>query len=412
MTAKVTYFPVANGDMTLIQIEEGTRNDPMRKSILVDCKLDMDGGANCDVVHEFRTRLPIDEKGRPFVDVFCLTHPDQDHILGFEKHFHTGPIADYKDENALADRKIYIKEMWSSPIVFRRAKRQKEEGESFCPDAQAWQKEAKRRVKLWRQDNAGKDEVGNQLKLFGKDCDNNGENKNADLEDITVLSGGDTFCAMELGNGSQVEIKTLGPLDHGGVDGDEEEASLAKNRSSIIVQALLYKDSGQADPVRLLLGGDAAVTVWEKLWETFGDDADDRRLEYDILLAPHHCSWRSLSHGSWSDCEEKGDESCKVSEDAESALSQARKGAYILSSSWPVKGDDGDPPSIGAKRRYVKIVKSDRFLCTGETPNEKNPRPIEFLVEHDGVVKNTKAASAAAAVSVSEGAMSETAGHG
>src|SRR5271166_3025977 len=44
------------------------------------------------------------------------------------------------------DDKILIREMWSSPIVFRRASKL----HSLCDDAKAWNKEARRRIAYYR----------------------------------------------------------------------------------------------------------------------------------------------------------------------------------------------------------------------------------------------------------------------
>ena len=121
-------------------------------------------------------------------------------------------------------------------------------------------------------------------------------------------------------------------------------------------------------------------------------------LEYDIMQAPHHCSWHSLSYDSWSDYREKA----KLDADARKALSQTRNGAVIVASCKPIADDDSDPPCIRAKREYVAIVdevKGD-FYCTGEYPSEKSVEPLVFTVTAQGVQPPSKkeAGSKAAAV--------------
>ena len=46
------------------------------------------------------------------------------------------------------------------------------------------------------------------------------------------------------------------------------------------------------------------------------------------------------------------------------------------------KGDN--PPHAKAKSRYEEIVDTDHFLCTGEHPNEDDPKPIVFEFTEDG----------------------------
>ena len=137
---------------------------------------------------------------------------------------------------------------------------------------------------------------------------------------------------------------------------------------------------GMEDKCRLLTGGDAEVAIWERIWERNEDQEEN--LTYDILLAPHHCSWHSLSYDSWSDLGEDGE----VSEDAHQALSQARDGATIVASSEPIEDNDNDPPCIGAKREYEEIVEevSGDFKCVGEYPNEEDPEVMEFEIGHAG----------------------------
>jgi hypothetical protein len=119
-------------------------------------------------------------------------------------------------------------------------------------------------------------------------------------------------------------------------------------------------------------------------------------LSYDILLAPHHCSWHSLSYYSWS---ESG-EDARVSQAARAALAQTRKGAIVVASSKPIKDDDNDPPCIRAKREYEAIAKSagGSFICVGERPTERNPGVMEFEIGKAGPRLRTQLMKAAAIV--------------
>ena len=85
MPSTVTFFPVDNGDMTLVKLSD-------KKTILVDINLresaEEEDNPAFDAVKGLRDRLEKDEKGRPYVDAFLLSHPDQDHCRGLKKHFH------------------------------------------------------------------------------------------------------------------------------------------------------------------------------------------------------------------------------------------------------------------------------------------------------------------------------------
>ena len=141
---------------------------------------------------------------------------------------------------------------------------------------------------------------------------------------------------------------------------------------------------------RFLAGGDAGVEIWERVSEEF----QPSDTEYDLLLAPHHCSWRTLSHDSWS---EKGEDAV-VSEKAKKALEQAKYGAFIVSSSKSITDDDSDPPCIRAKREYRSILgRSGIFKCTGEEPSRSKPAPLEFETTGSGF-KLALALSGAASV--------------
>jgi len=376
MSAKITFFPVGNGDSTLIQLNDANKSSGKESTaILIDCYFN---GDSADQINELRARLPTDNKDRPYVDVFCLSHPDRDHVGGLREHFHLGSLDDYDEEPENEEKKIIIREMWSSPIVFRRASK----NFKLTEDAKAWRKEAKRRVELYRErKEKGKGQAkkasGNRIQLFGQDIDDDGNDKNADIQRIVHLVDSQFNCIDGKDN-DQIDIDVLGPLPKGDVEEDEER--LEANRSSIIMRFHIKPSSGSDESTIFLTGGDAERAVWERLWKKHEDSPEP--LEYNVLQAPHHCSWHVLSEAgcSWSD-------GCRdVNQNARSALAQIKDGGTIVASCKPIKDKDADPPCVGAKNEYEDIVneKSGEFLCTGEYPSEENPEPLEILISDSG----------------------------
>ena len=165
VTTIISFFPVDNGDMTLVQLENG-------RTILLDVRIreaanDSENDTP-DVGKELRKRLKKDDRGRHFVDAFCVTHPDEDHCLGLDEHFHLGE----PDQFAEKSEKIFIREIWSSPIVFRRASAD----HTLCDDAKAFNAEARRRVKKFR-DSVSNVGDGNRIQILGEDIDGKTDRK-------------------------------------------------------------------------------------------------------------------------------------------------------------------------------------------------------------------------------------------
>lgn len=339
----IYFFPVGNGDMTLIKLRSG-------RTVLIDINIRQVTGDDPppDVAKELKELLPKDDEGRPYVHAFLLSHPDQDHCRGVQEHFYLGDPAARSDD----EKRIFICELWSSPRTFRRHSK----NHTLCTDAKAFAAEGRRRVKEYR---AGKSDDGNRIKLMGHDIDG----KTDDISGIVVEVGSE-FSGIAGTNDVDFKAKLLGPWK----PEEGEDDAFTKNNNSVVL-LLHLGAAGKADACRFLTGGDAEVSVWEKLWSRTKDD-----LEYDLLQAPHHCSWHSLSGESWSKSKKP-----KVSADAKAALSQTRSGAYVVASSKKIEDDDNDPPCIGAKCEYEKIVSevSGKFVCIGDTPGLKLARVFE-----------------------------------
>lgn len=366
MTAKIEFFPVDNGDMTLLTLESG-------RTIMIDVNIrksadDEDDEEVVDVATLLKDRLERDSEGRLYVDVFLLTHPDEDHCRGLARHFHLGKPDDWKK----AEDKILIREMWSSPIVFRR---KNDVDGSVCEDANAWWDEARRRVKLYKS-TSDKSSIkdGDRIQVLGEDRDG----KTDDLTDILVKTDSEVtkICGK---TDNTFKAWLLAPQL---VSKEEAEKLAGKNHSSTVLRFSI-KGGGKEEAGLFLSGGDAEVENWERIWQRNKTRKD--RLSYNLLQAPHHCSWHSLSYDSWSEKKEEA----KVSDDARNALSQANDEAYIIASSKQIEDDENDPPCIRAMREYESILKevNGTFLCIAD---ECKDDVLLFEIGEDGLTRGKK----------------------
>lgn len=285
MPTTITFFPVDNGDMALIKF-----GDVDATTLLIDINIRQDAedpdGVSRDVAKDLRDRLKRDENGRPYVDAFLLSHPDHDHCRGLTRHFYLGPLDKYPDDKKDdKDKKIVIREVWSSPIVFRRASKT----HNLSDDAKAFNTEARRRVQVNRDKNFAVGS-GDRIQIMGEDIDG----KTDDLTPI-VRRVDTSFSSINGKSSAYFSAFVLAPLD--AQDDEEEEQNLIKNQSSVILNITLAADANTPDGAKFLTGGDAEVFIWNRQWQRHKAEADV--LEYDIMQAPHHCSWHSLSEDSW-----------------------------------------------------------------------------------------------------------------
>lgn len=369
MSSTITFFPVGNGDMTLIAL-----GDMAQTKILIDCNIrdsaDNPDDPTRDVAADLRRQLRRDPRGRPYVDVFLLSHPDHDHCNGFAKHFYTGALADYPDDRKPdSEKRIVIREIWSSPMVFRRAGK----NHVLCDDARVFNAEAKRRVAVNRWQRFVGVGAGDRILVLGED--ENG--KTDDLGPILVRT--DQVFSQVNGSASVCfQALLLAPMPKAD---DQTEEELGKNHSSVILNMMIASDPTRRSTCQFLTAGDAEVAIWERLWNKH--HRQPAVLAYDLLQTPHHCSWHSLSYDSWSELHERA----QVPRAARSALSQIRRGGVIVSSSEAIHNDDNDPPCHGAMREYQRIAAgaSGSFHCTGEHPRAEEPLLLEFTVTQVGL---------------------------
>lgn len=368
MTASIEFFPVGSGDMTLIRLQSG-------KTILIDInirqKADQESEKDYpDVAGMLKQRLERDSDHRLYVDVFMLSHPDQDHISGLRKHFHLGAPSTWKEPEEDEPEKIIIREMWSSPLTFRRL--DKVDG-PLIPEAEAWRKEAKRRVKLFRDGDSASGVDGNFIRVLGEDVHHD---KTDGIERLLVKTGQtlDEICRKKDPSFSAV---LLAPKV---VSKEEADELPGKNNSSIVMQFSLAATDDNKVAGKFLTGGDAEVDIWKRVWQRNKEVPEN--LEYHILQTPHHCSLGALSYDQYSDRNGKTGkgEDCEIDPEAYRALSQAEAKAFIVGSMDVPERESGRGL---ARRIYTDLAESvsGQMFCTMD---DSKDRPLTIFITESG----------------------------
>lgn len=355
--ASIVFFPVGNGDTSLIKLTDGT-------SILIDSNItkdsmDEDNSERYDV-YSFLYKEIRKTMGIKHLDAFILTHADDDHCRGIGEVCYLGDPDKYSDE----DKKnglIVIDELWFTPRLFLTEEAQKSE----C--AKLLKKEAERRMSLYKSNKEERDEPGNRIRIIGFT-----ENKDLKgLEDIITVPGN----LIDKINGKKKDDFRF--FIYAPVKKHVDDISGERNDSSIIVQARFDID-GEEEACIAFFGGDAGCLIWENVI----DKNDEDNLKWDLLLAPHHCSWYFFSE------DDSKDEDAEPSQKLLDLLDMKREGAWVISSSKPIIDDDNNPPHFRAAKIYKDKVGKSNFLCTGEHPDTKSPQPIIFLMSANGPVKD------------------------
>ncbi|MEN2282230.1 cobyric acid synthase CobQ [Algoriphagus sp. SE2] len=353
---RIKYYPVGNGDTSLITLEDNT-------TIIVDCNI-----RNCDENDIYDVKADLLKSvqfanGVPYVDIFILTHGDQDHCRGFKKHFYQGAPEKYSEAHK-KEGLIRVAEMWFSPMIAE---------QHSNDDEDAYQQEAERRLALHRKKDPRKDNPGNRIKIIGYDG-------NADYKDLDHLRAVPGEIVSRFNDKGQPLFSVFihAPFkEHLETLGDDK-----KNSTSIVFQARFKNNLFQADFSTLaMFGGDSDHTSWCIILEKTKKYKNEHALNWDLFLSPHHCSWSFFNDRPQAEHPEPKETSLE-------ALDFRRTGARVISSSKKIEDDDNNPPHFEAKREYVKKVTESNFLNT-TTYNVINgvPQPIVFEVTTQGVVK-------------------------
>lgn len=349
----IVFSPVGCGDSITVVIDEDT-------VLQIDLHHVEDAESDDDprlaIVDELIASLP-ERDGKPYLAAFGATHLDSDHICGFAR---------------LLDE-VTIGDLWFTPRVLW-----DQDQDELSDDAKAFRDEAERRINKVKAD--GQVGSGDRIRIIGyHDSLKEHSDIYKDLPEGAVTVPGSEFTSID---GEDFD-GTFRAFVHAPF---KEDGDKHRNDTSFGLQITLT--DGEQDLKAIVLGDLAYPTV-NRIFER--SDAAD--LEFDIFLAPHHCS-KSVMY--WQ-CD--GDDESKLKQGVLGKIEQsARDGAYIVASSGPIPATNkvGDnPPHAKAAARYRELIDDGHFLCTGEHPAEDAPEPIVFEITDTGV--DLRVASIAAA---------------
>ncbi|MFJ3020753.1 hypothetical protein ACIPH4_07345 [Streptomyces tendae] len=335
----VVFWPVGTGDSTTIVLGD---NLVMQVDLRDMKAADEDDAVVAAVIDRLEETLPRPDGETPYLAVFALTHADKDHCCGF---------------GDLLDGSILIGEIWATPRLWRELS----EDKPVCEDAQRFQEEVERRVDATLKAlKDGKEPAsGDRVRIIGYDEDRE-LHSYAELPDEYFTFPGDVITKID---GQDVEDRfeafVHAPFkDH--CAGDRNDTSLA-------LQVQLK--ASDCTVGRLLFLGDLAYPIIKMIFENSEGAGNADRVEWDVLLSPHHCSKKAMYAEG-----EDGEEELKQ-DLLDLFQAHVSPDARVIASSRPFRDKDdtgNDPPHLLAREAYESITDYE-VLCTGEYPSKEEP---------------------------------------
>ncbi|NQV15305.1 hypothetical protein HQ531_07595 [bacterium] len=339
------FWPVGTGDSSTIVINDETI---MQIDLHQLEKAEEEDDPHVQIVQELESKLnKVD--GKPFLNVFALTHPDEDHIKGFEELL----------------EKVTIGEIWHTPKIFHEYKK------DLCDDAIAFKDEVTRRKDLIIS-NSGNVDVGDRILVVGHDSL---FTEGADYEKLPEEFRANPGNLITSLNGNEysdnLEVFIHAPFKED-ISGDRNNTSLALH-----IKIINGASFGQA-----LFFGDREYPTIKKIFDRTTEKGNTDRLAWNIMLSAHHCSKKVMY---WKE-EEEGEESLK--QDILDEFDKYSQDTPFIVASAEADFTDGkgdNPPHKKARNRYEELIEGDHFICTQEHEIDGVIEPIVFRLDDEGL---------------------------
>ncbi|WP_050374140.1 ComEC/Rec2 family competence protein [Streptomyces acidiscabies] len=343
----VVFWPVGTGDSTTIVLGD---NLVMQVDLRDMKAADEDDAVVAAVIDRLEETLPQPDGKTPYLAVFALTHADSDHCCGF---------------GDLLESSVLIGEIWATPRLWRELS----EDKPMCEDAQRFQDEVERRVDATlKAVKDGKEPAsGDRVRIIGYDEDRE-LHSYAELPDEYFTFPGDVITKVDGEDvADRFEAFVHAPF--------KDNCAGDRNDTSLALQVQLKASDGTAG--RLLFLGDLAYPIIKMIFENSEAAGNSDRVEWDVLLSPHHCSKKAMYAEG-----EDGEEELKQ-DLLDQLQAHASPDARVIASSLPFRDQDekgNNPPHLLARNAYESIT-GYTVLCTGEYPSKDEPRPVVFALE-------------------------------
>jgi len=352
MKHTVTFFPVGNGDTSLIELDNG-------KWLLMDYFHQDQGEDPTNPIIDLKQTLTnkLNAARKAAFDVVMFTHADNDHIRGASDFFFFEHAAKYQ-----GNERPKIEELWV-PAAFVL-----EEG--LEDHDRVIRQEARHRIRK-----------GKGIKVFSKPealkqwLSNNGlsvEDRRACFVDagqivpnfLPSIDGFELFCHAPFKE--QID--------------DEEEY---RNNASIILHGSFVFPTASFG---YFIIGDADFDYLEKVVTRSEENENENRLAWDLYFIPHHCSYKGLSG-------DKGETETTPTDPIARLLKKGRPQNYMVVSCLAFETlekpeDRSLPPHIQAKRcyeRYSGATKGRKLFVTMAYPTHKDPKPLVIEITENGL---------------------------
>jgi hypothetical protein len=344
------FWPVGTGDSSTLVVGEDVL---VQVDLNHRAKADDDETPEVPVVDLLLPALPLGDDGKPYLAAFVLTHADADHCSGFARLLEEATIG----------------ELWATPRMWREYL-DDPTGPDLCDDAAAFHEEVKRRVEAIKKAVAAGQQpgYGDRVLIVGYDTDHE-QHAYSELPDEFLAYPGQSITMIDgVDHGGRFNAFIHAPF--------KDDCAEARNDTSLSMQVTLTEAGGRDG--KFLLFGDLAYETIMKIFDYSERMQREQFLEWDLLLAPHHCSKKVMYT--------REDNRDVLHTDILDKLeNHARDGAVVVASSKEIPSSDtvgANPPHKMAADRYKKIV--DTFICTAEWPSKADPSPVVIGVDAAG----------------------------